>query len=90
VLPLDNRDIVLAPQVEPELRTVAEIAPEPDRCIGGDRTPRVEDTGDAAGGHADVERQPVGRELARRKLSLQQVAAMGNGRHGVARIDQPA
>jgi hypothetical protein len=48
VLPLDDRDLVLALQIEPELRAVAEVASEPDRRIGGDRAPRVENIGDAS------------------------------------------
>ena len=49
VLPLHDRDVVLALQVEPEPRAVAEVAPEPDRRIGGDRAPRIENIRDAAG-----------------------------------------
>ena len=67
-LPFHHRDVVLALQIEPELCAVAEIAAEPHRGVGGDRTPRVENIGDAAGRHADVERQPVGGELARRQV----------------------
>src|ERR1043166_941362 len=76
VLPLDHRDVVLALQVEPELRAVAEVAPEPDRRIGGDRAPCIENVGDAAGRNADVERQPVGAEPACRELALQEPSGM--------------
>src|SRR6185437_16293936 len=54
---------------------------EPHCGVGGDRAPRVENVGDAAGRHADVERQPIGGELARHKFSLEQAAGMGNGGH---------
>ena len=52
-------------KIEPELRGVAEIAAEPHRRVGGDRAAAVEDVGDAAGRHAEVERQPVGAQAAR-------------------------
>jgi hypothetical protein len=76
LLPLDQRNVVLALQIEPELRAVTEIAAEPHRGVGGDRAPGVENVGDAAGRHADVERQPVGGELARRQFALEQAAGM--------------
>jgi hypothetical protein len=65
LLPLDQCNVVLTLQIELELRAVAEIAAEPHRGVGGDRAPRVENVGDAAGRPADIERQPIGAELAR-------------------------
>ena len=79
VLALDRRDVELALQVEPELRAVTEIAAEPHRRVGGDRAAAVENVGDAAGRHADVERQPVGGQLARGKLAFQETAGMCDG-----------
>ena len=76
LLPLDQRNVVLALQIEPELRAIAEITAEPHRGVGCDRAPRIENVGDAAGRHADVERQPIGGELARRQFALQQAAGM--------------
>ena len=51
---------MLALQVEPELRPVAEIAAKPERRIGADRPPLVQDVGDAAGRDAEIEREPIG------------------------------
>ena len=48
LLPLDDADVVLALQVQPELRAVTEIAAEPHRRVDGDRTAAVEDIGDPA------------------------------------------
>lgn len=48
-LTLDYGDVVLALQIEPKLRAVAEIAPEPDGGIGRDGASPVENVGDAAG-----------------------------------------
>jgi len=70
LLPLHHGDVVLALQVEPELRAVAEIAAEPHGGVGGDRAAAVQDVGDPAGRHADVERQPVGRQPARGEFRL--------------------
>jgi len=62
--PLDEGDIKLALQVEPELRPVAEIAPKPHRGVCGDRPPLVKYVRDAAGGNAEIEREPVCAQLA--------------------------
>jgi hypothetical protein len=64
-LALDEREIVLALQVEPELRAVAEVAAEPDGSIGGDRPTFVQDIRDAAGRDAEIEGEPVGAQFAR-------------------------
>ena len=48
LLPFNQRDVVLALQVEPELRAVAEIAPEAHRRICADRAATVQDIRDAA------------------------------------------
>jgi len=55
VLTLDDRNVVLILQVQPELRAVAEVAAEPHRGVGRDRTPAVENVGDATRRHAEVE-----------------------------------
>lgn len=43
---LDHRDIVLALQVEPELRPIAEIAAKADGSIGADGASAVHNIGD--------------------------------------------
>lgn len=48
LLPLHHGNVVLALQIEPELRTVAEITAEPHRRIGGDGAPSVQDIRDTA------------------------------------------
>ena len=63
LLPLHHCDVVLALQVEPELRSVAEIAPQAHGCIGRDRAAAVENVGDTAGRYTDVERQAIGGKL---------------------------
>ena len=40
---LDQSDLVLALEVEPELRPVAEVAAEAYRRVGGDPAPAVQD-----------------------------------------------
>ena len=59
-LRFDQCDVVLALQIEPELRAIAEIAAEPHGRIRRDRATPVENVGDAPGWDAEVERQPVG------------------------------
>jgi hypothetical protein len=49
----------LTPQIEPELRAVAEIASEPHRGIGRDALAAVEDVCNTAGGHAEIEGKTV-------------------------------
>ena len=80
---LDHGDVELTLQVQPELRAIAEIAAKADRGIGGDRSPAVQDVGDAAGRHADIERQPIGAQCARAQFALQQTAGMHGARHGI-------
>src|SRR6185503_4010433 len=90
--PAPPGDVVLALQFEPELRAVAEVAAEPHRRVGGDRAPRVENVGDAAGRHADVERQPDGGQLACGQFALEQASGMGESTfHGVSlsRLSSP-
>jgi hypothetical protein len=55
LFPLDRANVLLALQVQPELRTVAEIAAEPYGGIGRNRAAGIEDVRDAAGGHANIE-----------------------------------
>jgi hypothetical protein len=61
-----------------ELCSVAEIAAEPHRRIRRDRAASVENIGDTAGRDADVERQAISAQAARRKLAFQQAAGMCN------------
>src|SRR5579871_2947661 len=63
VLTLDNRDVVLALQIKPELRTVSEVTAEPHGCVGGNRTPAIQNVGDAARRDAKIQRQPVCADL---------------------------
>jgi hypothetical protein len=74
--PLDARDIVLALQVEPEPRVVAEIAAEAHRRLGGDRAAAVENVGDAVGGHAERDGEPVGTEAPGLQFHLEQAAGV--------------
>lgn len=53
-LALDDADIILPLQIEPELRTIAKVAPKANGCIGRNRTTTIENVGDAARGHADI------------------------------------
>lgn len=73
-------DVVLALQIEPELRAVAEVAAEADGGIGGDGAPAIQDVGDAAGGNAKIQRQPACAEPADVQLALEQTAGMSNRR----------
>jgi hypothetical protein len=81
MLALDDREIILALQIQPKLRAIAEIAAEPHRRVGGNRAPLVEDVGDAPGRHAEVEREPVGAEFARLQFTPQQASGMHGNRH---------
>jgi hypothetical protein len=45
-LALDERDVVLALQVEPGLRPIAEVATEAYRRVGGNAAPAVQNVGD--------------------------------------------
>ena len=56
-LAFDHGDVVLALQLEPELRPIAESSGRADRRVGGDRPPAVENVGNASGRDADVERE---------------------------------
>ena len=68
---------MLALQIEPELGAVAEIAAKADGRISGDRAAAVQDVGDAAGWHADIERKSIGTQSACGQLAFQQTARMG-------------
>src|SRR5229473_1642184 len=48
LLAFDHGNIVLALQIEPEPRRVAEISAQPHRRIGGNRAPSIENVGDAS------------------------------------------
>jgi hypothetical protein len=77
----DHGDIVLALQIEPELRAVAEVSAQPYRGVGGDRPLCVEDVGDATRRHAASERQTVGAELAGAEFAFQKPAWVRGGSH---------
>ena len=64
VLTLDDCNVVLALQVEPELCTVPEIVAEPNCCIGGNRPATVQYIGNAARWYPEVECKPVCAERA--------------------------
>src|SRR4051794_34548730 len=64
LLSLGDRDVVLALQAEPKLSAVAEIAAEAHRSVGGDRAPPIQNVGDAAGWHANIERFAESRRAA--------------------------
>jgi hypothetical protein len=48
LLPSNNADVILIPQVEPELSAVAAVAAEPHRRVSRDGATKVENTGDEA------------------------------------------
>ncbi len=56
----NHRDVMLTLQIEPELRTIAKIATEADGRVGSNRTPAVQNIGDAAGRHTNVDREAIG------------------------------
>jgi hypothetical protein len=62
---------------------VAEVAAEPHRCVSRDRATKVENVSDAAGGNANIQRQPVGAELAGHQFAFQQAAGVYDGSHDV-------
>ena len=76
VVALDHCDIVLALQVKPELRAIAEIAAEPDGRIGADRAAAIKDLGDAPGGHAKIKCKPVCAKPPCNQLAPQHAARM--------------
>ena len=78
-LALDQGEVVLALQVEPELAAIAEIAAEAEAGVGFDRAAPVEDVGDAPGGDAEVECKPAGAQVSRLDLAPQQPARMETG-----------
>jgi len=59
-------------EVHPELGTIAEIKPQPERRIGGNAAPIIDDLGNPVGRDADRLRERVLRQtIARQKLLLQ-------------------
>src|SRR5260370_7516281 len=76
-LALDDGDVVLALEIEPELCAVSEITPEPDGGVGGDGRAAVQDVRDAPGGAAPVARQPIGPEIACPQLAPRPTRRMG-------------
>jgi hypothetical protein len=83
LLSLDHCDFVLALQLEPELRTIAKIAAEAHRCIGGDRAPTIQNVDDAARRHPKIERNPACTKITRRQFTFQEAARMYCWRHGL-------
>jgi hypothetical protein len=83
---LNSGDVILALQIEPELRAVAEIAAEPHAGVGGDRSALVEDVRNAAGRDAKVKREPAGAEPARFQLAFEGAARMCSERHGLSPV----
>ena len=85
-LALDHGDVVLALQVEPELGPIAEIAAKPHRRIGRYRTAPIDDVGDTAGRHTEIEREPIGAQRARGDLSPQEAARVCDRGHGLSSV----
>ena len=79
---LDEGDSVLAMEVEPELRPVAEIAAQAHRRVGRDPAPAVHNIGDPARGNAEVESNPIGAQAARFELALQKPSGMCDWERG--------
>src|SRR5882762_9915388 len=84
MLSLDRRNVVLALQIKPELCAVPE-ATESHGCVGGNGAATIEDVGDTAGRHPEIEGEPVCTEAARLQLALQEAARMCCERHGMVR-----
>src|SRR5438552_73182 len=72
---------MLTLQGEPELRAVAKVAPKTHRCVGRNRTATIENISDKPRGHADIERQSIGAELAGCQFALQQAAGLNDRNH---------
>ena len=53
---LNQGEVVLALEFEPETRSVAEITAKPDRCLSGNRPPAIQDVRDAARWYTKSER----------------------------------
>jgi hypothetical protein len=83
LLSLDNPDVVLALQIQPELSGIAKVAAESNCGLGRDRSPAVENIGYTTGGNAKIKSQPIGAELAGCQLTLQQASGMYDGSHDV-------
>jgi hypothetical protein len=83
VLPLDDSDVVLALQIEPELRTVSKIVAEPHGGIGRNRPAAVQYVSNSAGRNAQIECKPVRTEITRLDLALQKTSRMYCERHGL-------
>jgi hypothetical protein len=79
LVPFNHGDIVLALQIEPELRIVAEIAAQPHGRICRYRAPSIENVGDAPRRDAQVQRQTIRTELASFEFALQKPAWMDRG-----------
>jgi len=79
---VDDRDIVLALQVEPELRTIGEIASEANRGVGADRASTVKEVRYPAWRHAEIEREAARAQVLRIKLAFQQASRMCAGPPG--------
>ncbi len=70
MIPFDDSNVVLALEIEPELRAVAEVRAEPDCCMGTDRPAPVEDVGDATLRHTEIDGQTVGAQVSCGKFAL--------------------
>jgi hypothetical protein len=73
---LDNRNVVLTLQVEPELRAVAKIATESHRGVSRNGAAAAENAGNTAGRHAEIERKAVCAQPARLQFALEQTPPM--------------
>ncbi len=62
-----------------ELRAVAEVVAEAGSDVGADGAAPVQNIGDAAGRHADVDRKPIGAQHTRAQLAFRQTARMHGG-----------
>jgi hypothetical protein len=67
---LYHPDVILALQIEPELRTIAEIASKPHRRVGRNRTPAVKNIRDTARRYAEIKRKPIRAKFAGGQLAL--------------------
>jgi hypothetical protein len=62
---LDDSNVVLTLQIEPELGTISKIPPEPDGCVCSDRPASIKYVRDATGRYAKIECEPICAELTR-------------------------
>jgi hypothetical protein len=67
---LYHSDVILALQIQPELRAIAEITAKPHSGVGRNRTAAVNNIGDTARRYAEIEGKPIRAKFARNQLAF--------------------